>query len=254
MRGVSNECNISTERERESRVYRLIQGDCLEVMKRIPDGVIDLILTDIPFNISQTNNFKTMKDRQGRNGIDFGEWDKDFNVSSLLCLIPKLKSNGSLVLFHAFEQFSLLKCLFEQDLELKDRLIWEKSNPMPRNRDRRYINNIEMASWFVKKKGKWTFNRQNEKYDTCVLKYPSESGGGYKRFHPCQKNLEMISELVKRHSNPNDLILDPFMGSGTTGVAALQNNRNFIGIELDENYFKIAQQRINNVLEGIHHT
>jgi DNA modification methylase len=82
----------------------------------------------------------------------------------------------------------------------------------------------------------------------------TKSGGGFKRYHPCQKNLQLIIELIKRHSNTDDLILDPFMGSGTTGVAALQNNRNFIGIELDENYFKIAQQRINNVLEGIHHT
>lgn len=236
-------------RERERGLCRLIQGDCLEVMKKIPDEAIDLILTDIPFNISKSNNFKTMKDRQGRNGIDFGEWDKQFNELDLSILPYKLKPNGSLVVFHAFEQFYLLKCLFEQDLELKDRLIWEKSNPMPRNRDRRYINNIEMASWYVKKKSKWVFNRQSEKYDTCVLKYPSESGGGYKRFHPCQKNLEMISELIKRHSNPNDLVFDPFMGSGTTGVAALNTGRNFIGIELDENYFKIAKERI----EGAKH-
>lgn len=235
--------------KRERGICRLIQGDCLEVMKKIPDEAIDLILTDIPFNISKANNFKTMKDRQGRNGIDFGEWDKQFNEFHLSVLPSKLKPNGSLVVFHAFEQFYLLKCLFEQDLELKDRLIWEKSNPMPRNRDRRYINNIEMASWYVKKKSKWVFNRQSEKYDTCVLKYPSESGGGYKRFHPCQKNLEMISELVKRHSNPNDLVLDPFMGSGTTGVATLNTGRNFIGIELDENYFKIAKERI----EGVKH-
>lgn len=238
-----------TKRERERGICRLIQGDCLELMKDIPDKSIDLILTDIPFNISKSNNFKTMKDRRGRNGIDFGEWDKQFNELDLSVLPSKLKPNGSLVIFHSFEQFSILKELFENDLDLKDRLIWEKSNPMPRNRDRRYINNIEMASWYVKKKSKWVFNRQSEKYDGCVFKYPSESGGGFKRYHPCQKNLDMICELIKRHSNPNDLILDPFMGSGSTGVAALNTGRNFIGIELDENYFNIAKRRI----EGAKH-
>jgi DNA modification methylase len=184
MRGVSNECSISTEREREreSRVCRLIQGDCLEVLKKIPDNSIDLILTDIPFNISKPNNLKTMKDRKGRNGIDFGEWDKGFNEETLLALPRLLKTNGSLVIFHAFEQYSILLKLFDDYLELKDRLIWEKSNPMPRNRDRRYINNIEMFSWYVNKKAKWTFNRQNEKYDGCIFRYPSESGGGFKRY------------------------------------------------------------------------
>jgi DNA modification methylase len=118
---------------------------------------------------------------------------------------------------------------------------------MPRNRDRRYISNIELCLWFVKDGAKWTFNRQNDNYDGCVLRYPSESGGGYKRYHPCQKNVKLLEELIRRHSNEGDIILDPFIGSGATGVAALNLNRNFIGIEIDENYFNIAEERIKNV-------
>lgn len=227
-------------------MHTLLQGNCIELLHKIPDGSIDLILTDIPFNISRDNNFKTMKDRTGRNGIDFGEWDKDFDESCLSMFVPKLKNGGSIVMFHSFEQYGLLLDIFNGKLILKDRFVWEKTNPMPRNRDRRYISNIELCSWFVKDGAKWTFNRQNQSYDGCVLRYPSESGGGFKRYHPCQKNVKMLEELIKRHSNENDIVFDPFMGSGSTGVACLNTNRDFIGIELDENYFNIAKQRIDD--------
>lgn len=128
-----------------------------------------------------------------------------------------------------------------KDLELKDRLVWQKTNPMPRNRDRRYVNSIEMASWFVKPKGKWVFNRQSDKFDSNVLTYPIVSGN---RLHPTEKNLNMMIDLVLRHTNENDIILDPYMGSGTTCVAAIRTGRRYIGIELDEGYYKIAEERI----------
>ena len=227
--------------------YKLYQGDCLDIINNIE--VVDCIITDIPYNISKKNNFKTMKDRTGRNGIDFGEWDKGFEEENLIQFIPLIKSGGSFILFHSFEQFGKLKEIFENNgLMLKDKLIWEKTNPMPRNRDRRYISNIEILSWYVKPKNKWTFNRQNGKYESSVLKYPSESGGGFRRYHPTQKNLKMIEYLIKIHTNENDVVLDPFMGSGTTGVACMNLNRRFMGIELDESYFNIAKNRIEEVL------
>lgn len=227
--------------------YKLYQGDCLDIINNIE--VVDCIITDIPYNISKKNNFKTMKDRTGRNGIDFGEWDKGFEEENLIQFIPLIKSGGSFILFHSFEQFGELKEIFENNgLMLKDKLIWEKTNPMPRNRDRRYISNIEILSWYVKPKNKWTFNRQNGKYESSVLKYPSESGGGFRRYHPTQKNLKMIEYLIKIHTNENDVVLDPFMGSGTTGVACMNLNRRFMGIELDESYFNIAKNRIEEAL------
>ena len=83
------------------------------------------------------------------------------------------------MMFSAFEQITDLVNVFS-DMVLKDKIIWQKTNPMVRNRDRRYISNIEICTWFVRsKKSKWTFNRQDEKYESCVLRYPSESGGGF---------------------------------------------------------------------------
>lgn len=184
-----------------------------------------------------------MKDRKGRNGIDFGEWDYGFKEESLFDLTPKLKPGGSMIVFHAFEQYTLVRDALKS-LIPKDRLIWHKTNPMPRNRDRRYISDIEMFSWYVKPGDKWTFNRQNTTYDGSVLSYPSESGGGFKRYHPCQKNVKMLEELLKRHSNPGNMVFDPFMGGGSTGVACVNTDRDFIGVELDKDYFKTAEERI----------
>lgn len=226
----------------------IINEDCFKVIQQFieNDFKVDAIITDIPYQISVDNNFKTMKDRTGRNGIDFGEWDKEFDCSSLGIFSKILKSNGSIVLFHSFEQYADVKKTFEDNgLECKDRIIWEKTNPMPRNRDRRYISNCEMGSWYVMKKAKWTFNRQDEKYQKMIFRYPSESGGGFKRYHPTQKNLELMKEIVAIHTNENDIVFDPFAGSGSTGVACKLLNRNFIGCEIDENYAKIIEERIN---------
>ena len=123
---------------------------------------------------------------------------------------------------------------------LKDKLIWEKSNPMPRNRDRRYVTDYECAIWFTKKGAKWTFNRQDEKYQRPKFVASIESG-----LHPTQKNLKLMEELVKIHSNQGDTVIDPFMGSGTTGVACKNLGRKFIGIEKDPVYFEVANKRIN---------
>lgn len=226
---------------------RLILGDCIKITENLckKNFKFDCIITDIPYQISTENNFKTMKDRKGRNGIDFGEWDKEFDCS-VLSIFPKvLKPNSSLVLFHSFEQYSDVRRALEgAGMECKDKIIWEKTNPMPRNRDRRYISNCEMGSWYVMKKAKWTFNRQDEKYQKMIFRYPSESGGGFKRFHPTQKNLDLIKEIILIHTNEKDTIFDPYMGSGTVGVACKKLNRNFYGVELKEKYFNIARERI----------
>lgn len=217
----------------------LRHGDCLEIMKTIPDGSIDAIITDPPYNIARKNNFHTM----GRAGIDFGAWDKGFDLFSYIDEVSRLLTKkGSFIVFNDWKNLGDISKYAESvGFDTKDMIRLEKTNPMPRNRDRRYITDYECAVWFVKKGAKWTFNRQSDTYER-----PKFVGGIESGLHPTQKNVLLMEWLIKIHSNVGDIVLDPFMGSGTTGVACKNLNRNFIGIELDNKYFEIAKERIEN--------
>lgn len=221
----------------------LMRGDCLERMEEIEDGSVDLVLTDPPYNISKDNNFKTM----GRGGIDFGEWDKDADLFSYISQgFSLLKKGGSFIVFNDWKNLGDIARFSEQiGFQTKDMIRLEKTNPMPRNRDRRYVTDFECAIWFVKPGEKWIFNRQDSKYQRPKFVHSIDKG-----LHPTQKSLKLMENLLKIHSNDTDIILDPFMGSGTTGVAAMNLNRSFIGIELDNDYFKIAKERIAKAKEN----
>ena len=225
--------------------YKLYQGDCLEVADKLfKNGLkVDCVLTDPPYNISRDNNFKTM----GRHGIDFGEWDKNFDITSWIKYCqPLLKKGGNIIIFNDWKNMSyIVESLEVNGFEIKDLIRWEKTNPMPRNRDRRFITDYEVAIWAVKKGAKWTFNRLSDTYERPkVISGITSKKEKINGEHPTQKPIEVMEWFIKRLTNENDLICDMFMGSGSTGVACMNTNRKFIGIEIDENYFNIATQRI----------
>jgi len=232
----------------------LYKGDCLEVMdKLIEDGVkVDAIITDPPYNISRKNNFSTMKNKYGKpaciRGIDFGEWDKGFDLFSWIDKgIELLDNNGSMFIFNDWKNIGNIARYAESlGMDIKDCFRWEKLNPMPRNINRRYVTDFEMGVWLVKKKSKWVFNRQNEKYERPKFVSGSVSGKE-KTIHTTQKPIALMEYLVKIHTNENQLVLDPFAGSGTTLIAAAKLNRRAIGIELDEEYYRVAKERIENI-------
>lgn len=229
----------------EQFINRVIHGDCLEWLPQIEDESIDLLLTDPPYNVSMKSNFHTM----GRKGVDFGEWDKGFNQSAWLDIASKkVKKGGSILIFNDYKNIGEMKNVLEENgFVIKELLIWKKTNPMPRNRDRLYVTSIEVALWAVKGKG-WTFNRQRETYENGIFESPIVHHS--KRLHPTQKPVSVIEEMIKIHTNENDVVLDCFLGSGTTAIACINTNRNFIGIEMDWDYYEIANERIKQAKES----
>ena len=139
--------------------------DCNKGMnKMIKENLkVDLIVADPPYVISKKSQFHTMKDRKNpRKGTDFGEWDKEFNNKPWIKKSYELlNKGGSLLVFNDFKKATeIINYAQSLGFVYKDTLIWKKTNPMPRNRDRRYVPDVEMIIWFVKP-GKWTYNRQN---------------------------------------------------------------------------------------------
>ena len=131
-------------------MIKLNNGDSLEYIKLLENNSVDAVITDPPYNISKDNNFKSM----GRSGIDFGEWDKGFNLNNWIELVaPKVKKGGNVVIFNGWRNLGEIADTLESNgFEVKDMIRWEKSNPMPRNRDRRFIVDYEVAIWAVKKR------------------------------------------------------------------------------------------------------
>ena len=224
-------------------MINLLKGDCLELLKTLENESIDALITDPPYNIARDNNFTSM----GRAGIDFGDWDKGFNLISWLPIaIEKLKKGGNIIIFTSWKNTTpIIKELEKINCEAKDMIRVEKSNPMPRNRDRRFVTDYEIAIWAVKKGAKWTFNRQLETYERPLIKTKvTPKSEKIEKGHPTQKNIETMEWLIERLTNEGDIVLDPFMGSGTTGVACQNLNRDFIGCELSDEYFEMAQKRL----------
>lgn len=225
----------------------ILNEDCLVGMHALDKESVDALITDPPYNIARDNNFTTM----GRAGIDFGDWDKDFDMTGWIPnAASKVKKGGNIVIFTDWKAVTpLVKKLESVGCEIKDMLRIEKSNPMPRNRDRRFITDYEIAIWAVKKGGKWTFNRLSETYERPLIKTKvtprsEKTHGG----HPTQKNIETMEWLLLRLTVEGDVVLDPFSGSGTTAVACINTNRNYIGFELDSEYHAIAEKRIHDAL------
>jgi len=199
---------------------------------------------------------------------DYGDWDKDYTLDNLKKVIDEfhriLRKGGSCIIFFDLWKMETLKDLLSKFS--KHRLIeWIKTNPMPINQHATYLSNAREMAISCVKGGKATFN---SKYDNGIYKsseeeeeeknireieeniheYPIYSGKD--RFHPTQKSLFLFEELIKKHSNKKDVVVDPYVGSGTTALAAKNTNRTYICGEIDKDYFKKGKDRVekNNTL------
>ena len=207
---------------------KIIHGDCMPILREMENNSIDLTVTDIPYGeVNRKSN--------GLRNLDKGEADiVNFDLNELvdqLCRITK----GSIYMFCSTEQVSgIRKRMIEKGLVTRHG-VWVKSNPPVLNGKTTWLSGIENIV-FGKKSGA-TFN---EYCKPLVLYHPV---GSSKR-HPTEKPIAIIKRMIAASSNPGDIVLDPFLGSGTTAVAAHELQRQYIGIELNETYYKIAEKRI----------
>lgn len=229
----------------ELPINKILNGDCLVHLKELPDESINLILTDPPYNISKKNNFATMERYNQYKGMDFGEWDKNFNqLSWLKEAVRVMKNPSSIVIFNSWQNLKEISNELEiLGISVKRVLVIRKTNPMPVNRDRLFTNSFEFALWGTKG-SKWTFNRKGH-FETGF--FECKNNGETK--HPTEKQLNVVQELIRILSNPKDLVLDCFTGSGTIPLGCLKLDRNFIAIEINLEYVKMATERIKPLLE-----
>lgn len=168
---------------------------------------------------------------------DYGEWDKNFTMDDMDAFIgeyyKKLKKGGTMIIFFDLWKITDLKQLMEKNKFKQIRFIeWIKTNPQPLNSKVNYLTNCREIALLGIKGTKPTFNSQ---YDNGIYMYPLQ--GGKNRFHPTQKNLALFEDIIKKHSNENDVVLDTFLGSGTTAIAAKNTNRQFKGCEISKEYY-----------------
>lgn len=168
---------------------------------------------------------------------EYGTWDSEFTIEVLDKFIEefykKLRKGGTMIMFFDIWKITTLKELIDKHKFKQIRFIeWIKTNPQPLNQKVNYLTNCREIALVGVKGGKPTFNSN---YDNGIYKFPLQ--GGKNRYHPTQKSLSLFEELIKKHSNEGDTVLDTFLGGGTTAVACKNTNRIFKGCEIEEKYY-----------------
>jgi site-specific DNA-methyltransferase (adenine-specific) len=215
----------------------------------IESNSIDLILTDFPYLISKNSNFNKGNDKYKSKTNDFGEWDKvQLDLNFYLSQFHRvLKRGGKAIIFYDIWKLGDIKRIAEELKFSQPRIgIWNKTNPMPINSKSNYLSNskeyfisITRHGWVGRSRSKSTFNSE---YDGGVYNHPTISGNEVLG-HSTQKPESLFKDLILKHSNQGDLILDPFIGSGTTAKVCEDTDRNCIGIENDQESIDMCKNR-----------
>lgn len=247
-------------------INTIIPGDTVEILKKIPDGSIDLVFADPPYNLQlredlwRPNQTKVDAVNDSWDRFEsFDQYDK-FSKEWLTECKRVMKDDGAIWVIGSYHNiFRIGKIMQDLGFWIINDIIWVKTNPMPNFRGTRFTNAHETIIFAVRgKDSSYTFHYKSMKaYNDGVQmrsdwEIPICSGeeririNGHKA-HSTQKPEELLRRIIISTSNPGDIVLDPFMGSGTTGSVAKYLGRDFIGIERDESYIKVARERISKV-------
>lgn len=227
----------------------LMHGDCFKKMKKIPDQSVDLILCDPPYNLANYSTGNMTFGWRGRVNNDVADWDKKvLNPADLLPEFKRIiKPNGNIFIFCSYNLLGEFHRVFNEEFDTFQFMVWHKTNPIPCIRKASFLNSCELIVCLWNKGHTWNFGKQTEMHNFIEAPICAGAERLQNPKHPTQKPLSVLEHIIKIASNPEDLVLDMFMGVGSTGVAALKNNRRFIGIELDKTYFDAAKKRIKEI-------
>jgi len=239
------------------------EGDCIKIMSDLPKGKIHLVLTDPPYNASN-GGVNLPDNKTGGAYYKVNEkWDK-FSYEDYMDFTKKwideadkiLVPNGSIMVCGSLHNIGeVIIALKEKKYKFINLITWKKTNPMPSITKRTLTHSTEFIVWFAKGKG-WKFNyNKMKKYSygkqlRDVWEFPICQGSerikdkSGKAAHPTQKPLELFKRLIEMTTDERDIVLDPFIGSGTTAIASIQLNRNWIGIDDNKKYINLANKRI----------
>lgn len=227
-------------------------ADSRDVLKRIPDNSIDFILTDPPYNLAphSTGNIP-LPGRSAMNN-DVAEWDMiEFNPEEWADeLVRVLKPTGNLFIFTSYNQIGLWHKCLDHRFDTSNFMVWHKTNPAPKIFKAGFLNSCEMIFTCWNKKHTWNFISQKEMHnfvESPICMRPERLSNPK---HPAQKPVAILRKMIEIATNKDDIVLDPFMGVGSMGVAALDLDRRFIGVEIDSTYFKAAKQRVEKSLDS----
>jgi len=243
----------------------IIDGDCIDVMNTLPENSVDLIFADPPYNLQLKSDLHR-PDNSKVDAVD-DHWDQfdsfaaydTFTRNWLKAARRILKPNGAIWVIGSYHNiFRVGTAIQNLGFWILNDVIWNKNNPMPNFRGTRFTNAHETLIWASKsEKSKYTFNYQSLKCLNDDLQMRSDwnlpicNGSerlkkNGKKVHSTQKPESLLHRVLLASSNKDDMILDPFLGSGTTAIVAKKLGRNYFGIEKEKNYFKAAEQRLKN--------
>lgn len=257
----------------ESHLDKIIHGDCIEVLKALPDNSVDLIFADPPYNLQLQGEL--WRPNQTKVDAVVDDWDKfnsfeeydNFSTQWLKECRRVLKKDGTIWVIGSYHNiFRIGKIIQDLGYWLLNDIVWIKTNPMPNFKGTRFTNAHETLIWASKdKSSKYTFNYKSMKAFNDDLQLRSDwyipicNGAERIRIngekaHSTQKPEALLYRIILATTKPGDIVLDPFMGSGTTGAVAKKLGRRFVGIEKESFYIKVANERIAKVEPYSHQT
>ncbi len=228
----------------------IVAADYRDFLSSIEQDSVDLILTDPPYAISRETGFSSVgKNSVARFGVSmhFGKWDnQEIDLKALAELsMRSLRKGGTIIVFYDLWKITkLADALTDAGFKQLRFIEWEKTNPVPLNSKRNYLTNSREIAASAVKHSKPTFNSE---YDNGKYLYPIHRE---KRIHPTQKPLKLLTDLVLKHSNVGDMVVDPFSGSGSTAIASLNNDRLFKGADIDIKYVGNSLKRLESIMRA----